>query len=245
MRAVLIATAILATACGGDGDKAADTTNTTVAATTTTAAPTTAAPTTAPATLPAADDTADTEAPATTEAATTTTAPTTTTTGPATSVVNVDATAPLPVPIPVPADSNGPEPEVKLGTIEIPKLDINETMFDGIRLTTLDKGPGHWPGTAMPGDIGNVVVAGHRVSHSKPFRHIERLVAGDEVIFTTEAGRFVYTVVSTEIVQPNAIYIIDQTAEKTGTLFACHPPGSTAQRIVVHMTLADDEGQHT
>ena len=90
----------------------------------------------------------------------------------------------------------------------------------------------------MPGDVGNVVVGGHRVSHDKPFRNIDKLVDGDEVVFTTDAGRFVYTVVSTEVVTPDAIRIIDQTPDHTATLFACTPPGSTSHRLVVHLALA-------
>ena len=61
-------------------------------------------------------------------------------------------------------------------------------MFEGIRLSTLDRGPGHWPGTAMPGELGNVVVAGHRVSHNEDFRNLDQLVPGDEVIFNTAVG---------------------------------------------------------
>ena len=111
------------------------------------------------------------------------------------------------------------------------------TMLEGIRLTTLDRGPGHWPGTAMPGRAGNVVVAGHRTSHTKPFRRLDALAPGDEVIFTMPDGRFVYRVVGTEIVTPDRIDITNQTSAKTATLFACHPPGSTKQRIVVHLVL--------
>ena len=89
----------------------------------------------------------------------------------------------------------------------------------------------------MPGKAGNVVVAGHRTSHTKPFRHLEALAPGDEVIFTMPDGRFVYRVVGTEIVTPDRIDITNQTSAKTATLFACHPPGSTKQRIVVHLVL--------
>ncbi|MGA0416290.1 MAG: sortase domain-bontaining protein, partial [Ilumatobacteraceae bacterium] len=59
---------------------------------------------------------------------------------------------------------------IELGTIEIPKIDVSMTMYEGIRLSTLDRGPGHWPGTAMPGQVGNVVVAGHRTSGHQVFR---------------------------------------------------------------------------
>jgi sortase A len=130
------------------------------------------------------------------------------------------------------------EPIVQLGTIEIPKIGVSASMFEGVSLTVLDHGPGHWPGTAQPGHTGNVVVAGHRTSHSKPFRNIDKLVAGDQVVFVNADGRFVYVVTSTEVVDPTALRILDQTTERTATLFACHPPGSTRQRIVVHLTLS-------
>lgn len=105
-------------------------------------------------------------------------------------------------------------------------------------MTTLDRGPGHWPGTAMPGEVGNVVVAGHRTSHQADFRHLDQLVPGDDVVFNTEAGVITYKVTGTQIVQPDAIWIVDPTATPTATLFACHPLGSTAQRIVVNLELA-------
>jgi sortase A len=146
----------------------------------------------------------------------------------------------LPNPESPPADPRADEPLVELGTIEIPKIGVSKSMFEGITLTTLDHGPGHWPGTAMPGHAGNVVIAGHRVSHDKPFRHLEQLEPGDDVILTTDEGRFVYKVTSTEVVYPDALWIADQTADSTATLFACHPAGSTRQRIVVHLAYAPE-----
>lgn len=162
---------------------------------------------------------------------------------PPTTVAPATAPAPpaetLPIPVAVPVDSRGEEPVIDLGTIEIPKIGLTTEMYEGIRLTTLDRGPGHWPGTAMPGQTGNVVVAGHRVSHAKPFRNIDKLAPGDQVVFTTADGTFTYQVTSTEIVTPDTISIIDQTADKTATLFACHPPGSTRERIVVHLAIVE------
>lgn len=111
-------------------------------------------------------------------------------------------------------------------------------MYEGIELSTLNNGPGHWPGTAQPGQQGNVVVAGHRVSHNADFRDLDELSGGDEVVFNTGGGRFVYRVVGVEIVPPEAMWIIDQGGGNTATLFACHPPGSTRERIVVHLQLS-------
>ena len=235
----VLAAVSLLVSCGGDDD-----TDKAEASTVTEAS---VAPTSAPATTVAtteADVTDPTDDPS---LVTSTTEPTAATLTPATATTAAPTatTIALPVPIAVPADSVGEEPVVEVGSIEIPALKVDETMYEGIRLTTLDRGPGHWPGTAMPGKVGNVVIAGHRVSHSKPFRNVDRLVAGDEVVFNTADGRFVYTVVSQEIVKPDALYIVDQTPEKTATLFACHPPGSTRERIVVHLVLNETQSTQT
>ncbi|MEI6401339.1 MAG: class E sortase [Actinomycetota bacterium] len=213
--------------------------------------PTTLAAPTLPATLPATSAAPATAVPVT--EAPTTTAPVTAvpttaaadTTAPAGPVAAdpgaafTPNTVLLPQPQP-PPDPAAPEPRVDIGRIEIPRIGLDTSMFEGVSLATLDNGPGHWPGTAMPGQIGNVVIAGHRVSHKRPFRHIDQLEVGDEVILTTADGRFVYVVAGAEIVGPDALRIVDQTAEPTATLFACHPPGSTRQRYVVHLVLRVD-----
>ena len=232
----VLAAVSLLVACGGDDNGKAD------QSTETTVASTTHAPVSTAVEATEADVTDSTEDPALV-ASTTAPPASTPTTATATTTPATTTTIALPVPIAVPADSVGEEPVIEVGSIEIPALKVDETMYEGIRLTTLDRGPGHWPGTAMPGQVGNVVIAGHRVSHSKPFRNVDKLVAGDEVVFNTADGRFVYTVVSQEIVKPDALYIVDQTPAKTATLFACHPPGSTRERIVVHLVL--DEAQST
>jgi sortase A len=181
----------------------------------------TSAPTT---TLP---DTTATSTTTTTSTSTTTSASTTTTTVP------LQATTP----IAPPSDPGGAEDLGELGSISIPKIGLDASLNEGIRLTTLDRGPGHWPGSAMPGQVGNVVVAAHRTSHGAQFRHIDQLVPGDIVTFTTADGSFDYQVTGTQIVSPDALWIIDPTDTPTATLFACHPPGSTRQRIVVNLAL--------
>jgi sortase A len=180
--------------------------------------------------------TSTTVPPSTTSTSTSTTSTTSTSTTTIAAATTVPAT--LPAPEDPPPDPRAPEARVELGSIEIPKIGVTKSIFEGVTLTTLDHGPGHWPGTAMPGQPGNAVIAGHRVSHDKPFRNIDQLEPGDDVIFNTAAGRFVYKVTSTEIVYPDAVWIVDQTADATATLFACHPVGSTKQRIVVHLAYA-------
>ena len=236
--AMTLVGATMFVACGGDTEMATGIAGEPPRATTTAPPPETDAPTTAIATTTSEPET--TQAPVTEPP--TTAPPETTTTTPSTEAPTTAApeTVPdtVPVPIAPPADTRGQEPIIELGSIEIPRLGLAVGMFEGIRLTTLDRGPGHWPGTAMPGATGNVVVAGHRTSHSKPFRHLELLEVGDEVIFNTVDGRFAYQVVGTEVVYPDAVHIIDQTPDRTATLFACHPVGSTKQRIVIHLAMA-------
>ena len=210
--------AMLLVSCGDDAARQAA--STTVVASTTSRPPTTTSTTsTTSTTVQPTTTTSTTEAPTTTMAATTT-------------------SEAIPVPLAAPPP-RAKASLVQLGTIEIPKIGISKPLFEGVSLTVLDNGPGHWPGTAMPGHIGNVVIGGHRTSHDRPFRNIDQLAVGDEVILTTGEGRFVYRVTSTEIVTPDAVRIIDQTAAFTATLFACHPVGSTRQRFVVHLELSN------
>ena len=185
-----------------------------------------------------ADTTADTAAPAAApETTTATTAATTVPTTVPTTLATTTTQATLPTPQP-PPDPEAPDAGLELGTIEIPKLGVNRALWEGVSLTTLDRGPGHWPGTAMPGTLGNVVVGGHRVSHDRPFRDIDQLVPGDEIALTFGGVRHSYIVTGSQVVTPNDIWVIDQSMDHTATLFACHPPGSTRERFIVFARLA-------
>jgi sortase A len=146
----------------------------------------------------------------------------------------------LPAPEPAPADQDAATPDVVHGTLALPSIGVEQSLHEGVTLTAIDRGPSHWPGTAMPGEPGNVVVAGHRVTHTRPFHDLDRLRPGDPLVFTLNNGtRWTYELTSIEIVAPDALHIVDQTAEPTATLFACHPKGSAAQRIVAHFRLVD------
>jgi sortase A len=151
---------------------------------------------------------------------------------------SVTAESAIGVPERPPADPYADVPVVKVGTIEIPRIGLVHPVYEGIWLTVIDHGPGHWPGTAMPGQPGNTVFPGHRTTHSHPFRWLDRLAPGDEVIFRVDDAVHTYHVTSTEIVSPKALWVVDQTDEPTMTLIACHPPGSARERIVVKGELA-------
>lgn len=141
-------------------------------------------------------------------------------------------------PVDVPNDPYAPEPVVKVGTIQIPKLGLVSDIYQGVTLRNIDLGPSHWPGTALPGLPGNAVFAGHRVTHTHPFRDIDQLVPGDKVIFTVAGVVSTYVVTGHEVVDPSDMAIVNQTAAATATLFACHPPHYATYRYVVHLVLS-------
>lgn len=148
----------------------------------------------------------------------------------------------MPTPTRPPAAPYAPGPVTQIATIRIPRIGLVAPVYEGVTLTVLDRGPGHWPGTAMPGALGNVVVGGHRVSHTHPFLDIDQLRAGDQITFDMANGTHAtYAVSGLEVVPPTALYIVNQTNARTVTLFACHPKGSASQRLVVHGTLASVE----
>jgi len=160
--------------------------------------------------------------------------PVTTTVSTTTTTVKRTTTTlpPLPIPDPAPLDAYANVPIRQIGTISIPKIHVTQPIFEGVWLTVVDHGPGHWPHSAMPGRRGNTVFAGHRVTHTHPFYDMDLLAPGDKVIFDMPYGTFTYAVTSITIVQPDQMGIIWPTAKPTMTLFACNPKHSAAQRIV-------------
>ncbi|MEW6471903.1 MAG: class E sortase [Actinomycetota bacterium] len=159
--------------------------------------------------------------------------PTTSSTVPA-STTTTQAPAPVTKPIEPPANPRAKEPIVKIGEIHIPKIGLVHPVYEGVTLTVIDHGPGHWPGSANPGQLGNSVFAGHRVTHTRPFRRIHELVPGDDIIFKMPNGTFTYKMTKSSIVTPRDVHIVNPTKDATVTLFACHPPGSARQRYVVN-----------
>ena len=147
---------------------------------------------------------------------------------------DIDPSIELPVPEPAPRNPYAATPEIRHGQLEIPAIGLSQPLFEGVTLTAINRGPSHWPGTAMPGEPGNVVIAGHRTTYSRPFWALNELQKGDELIFTIGGERIVYVLDRIEIVRPTDIHIIEQTPAHTATLFACHPRGSARQRIVGH-----------
>lgn len=164
---------------------------------------------------------------------------TTATVIPAVEVIEAPA---LPLPEPIPANFYAPTPEVVMGRLKIPKLGVDEPLQEGITLTAINRGPGWWPGTARPGELGNMVIGGHRTTWSKPFSRLDELVAGDTVIFAMPDGDITYEVRGVIVVPENRIGIANQTYAHVATLFACHPKGSATHRIVAKLRLLKPDG---
>ncbi|HMS48658.1 class E sortase [Candidatus Neomicrothrix sp.] len=119
--------------------------------------------------------------------------------------------------------------------LRIPAIGLDSGVAEGVELTSLASAVGHWPGTALPGRPGNMVLAGHRTTHGAPFRRLDELNVGDEATIGPAGSAVTYRVTGTEIVNPDQLDVARPTVDATATLFACHPPGSARQRIVVRL----------
>jgi sortase A len=137
-----------------------------------------------------------------------------------------------------PASQVAPPEDQPIGKIDIEKINVHWVFVEGVQLTDLDDGPGHYPGTPLPGQIGNAAIAGHRTTHGAPFYRINELTTGDRIKITTLAGTFVYAVTKPPFaVQPTDYYVVDNTPDAELTLTSCHPRYSAAQRIIVKAKL--------
>src|SRR5882757_4931822 len=119
--------------------------------------------------------------------------------------------------------------------ISIPAADLKPTVVvEGTGASALRAGAGHYPNTPLPGEEGNVGIAGHLTTYGKPFANLDHLAVGDEIVLETPIGRHVYRVTRSPFVVPNTDFtVISQTPGHTLTLTTCHPKGSARQRLVV------------
>src|SRR4051794_2857534 len=137
-----------------------------------------------------------------------------------------------------------PAAEEAVARLEIPRMDLNRIVVEGATADALTKGPGHFPETPLPGQLGNAAIAGHRTTHLHPFFDIDKLQPGDEIIVTTLNGRYTYSVTGTEIVAPddyNDVIPTTDVTKATLTLVSCTPRYSASNRIVVHSELVPEK----
>ena len=146
-----------------------------------------------------------------------------------------------------------------IAVLRVPRLgegfnDEPPVVVEGTSVADLKKGPGRLVTSAQPGDIGNLVISGHRTTYGAPFADLDRLLPGDAVVVETRDTWFTYRVTGTEIVTPTSVEVTlpvpgQPEAEPTQsllTLTTCHPKYSARQRMVVfsqlEATLAKADG---
>jgi sortase A len=123
--------------------------------------------------------------------------------------------------IPVPDPSTSPLHEGDLvGRIEIQRLGLSAIVLQGTAATTLEAAVGHLPATALPGQRGNAVLAGHRDTF---FRQLRDIQAGDEIMMKLPVGDYYYEVKDISVVTPEDVWVTNDTAASVLTLVTCFP----------------------
>lgn len=136
-----------------------------------------------------------------------------------------------------------------LGILHIPALghDWSWVVVEGVEDSDLSKGPGHFPTTALPGEVGNFAVAGHRATHGEPFADLDKLDVGDPVVVETVDGWLTYQVTWVRILTPQALEVLapvaghpdEKASQRTLTLITCNPRWSSTERLVVGAQLVE------
>lgn len=140
---------------------------------------------------------------------------------------------------------------VKLGDafaiVRIPRFGSTfaRPLYEGTTRDILQRGIGHYTDTAMPGEVGNLAMAGHRTTYGKPFNRIATLEKGDVVLVETKSTWYVYRVSGHEIVPPTQVSVLlpvpnqpdAEPTEAVLTMTSCHPEFSARERFVVHASL--------
>ena len=132
-----------------------------------------------------------------------------------------------------------------LGMLSIPTISLNQVIVDGTDKSQLQLGPGHYIGTAMPGEVGNVGIAGHRTTWGRPFRNLDKLHKGDQIFISTPRAAVMYHVVWIKVVSPTDMSVIAPTTTPSLTLTTCNPPYSAASRLIVRAELGAVGKIHT
>jgi sortase A len=137
------------------------------------------------------------------------------------------------IPIPTPAAQQGIR-------IQIDALDIDAPIVQGDEDEQLKKGVGQHPGTANPGEIGNMVLSGHNDTYGEVFRYLDQLKAGDEIIIYTSTRSYTYVIEGWTLVEPDHVEVMDPTPYESVTLISCYPYLVDNLRIIVKARIQKD-----
>jgi LPXTG-site transpeptidase (sortase) family protein len=137
----------------------------------------------------------------------------------------------------VPADQSVPVPAegTPVAQLQIPAIGLDQYVVSGTDEGDLAKGPGHYIGTAAPGQAGNVAIAGHRTTNGAPFNRLGQLAVGNQIYLTTTTGeRLTYIVSQAPLaVSPSDVAVLDSFGDNRITLTTCNPEFSSSQRLIV------------
>ena len=128
-----------------------------------------------------------------------------------------------------------------IGRVIVPSLGAEYVFLEGTETGTLQRGPGRYPATSLPGQGRTVAIAGHRTTYSAPFRKINDLEDGEEIVVEMPYGTFTYEVEDSEVVEPTDVEVVADVGTERLVLTACHPLFSASERFVVTAGLAEVE----
>jgi sortase A len=135
-----------------------------------------------------------------------------------------------------------PIPGGAVGFIRIPRIGLDMVFVEGVDPGSLKRGPGHHPATPLPGQGGNVSIAGHRTTYARPFWALDELRPGDRIVLETRKGRFAYEVSWSRVVDPDASWVLAPTDVPSLTLTTCAPRFSASRRLVVRAVQVSGPG---
>jgi len=173
------------------------------------------------------------------------TAATTTTTPSSTTTTSTEPPTTTVAPVQLPANGDA------VAHISISKIGLDAYVVEGVDVADLRKGPGHYPGTPLPGQEGNAAIAGHRTTYGAPFGDLDQLAPGDEMQLQTVQGTFQYRVdhapfavdpSDRDVLQPQPDPARPGRDRATLTLTTCNPKYSAAERLIVTGTLVVPSG---
>lgn len=128
-----------------------------------------------------------------------------------------------------------------IGIVSIPKIDVNLMFVEGVTKQALKFAVGHMPGTAMPGEVGNCALAGHRsYTFGEYFNRLDEVEVGDEIQITRGKETYTYKVYESFLVEPTEVWVTEPIEnKKIVTLITCHPVVKATHRLIVRGELVE------
>lgn len=141
----------------------------------------------------------------------------------------------------VPTEMQTPNGLAVMGIVSIPKIDVDLMFVEGVTKQALKFAVGHMPGTGMPGEVGNCVIAGHRsYTFGEYFNRLDEVKVGDEILITMGKDKYTYKVYESFLVEPTEVWVTEPIEnKKIVTLITCHPVVKATHRLIVRGELVE------